>query len=575
MAKNNKLEPQHVASATIFDNERLCFLLLCAVVAVVYFFISTDTPMHDMLVARYRHQRHDSAWFYDCGRAWMNGLTPYVDFADSKGPLLWLLYGIAYLISPHNFFGVYLINTVFFCLTACFAFKTIRLFTESNKPAFWMSVLMLAVYFTPAIMYDDKSEDIALAFVSIILYLGCRMLYGGKTSDANYPSPLRGAPLSKGSGINTADAGEPNALPNKNNGHAWLPSGTERDFFIGGLCFGAIALMKWSICFMTGMIFIYMLIEVLRRKPGFRTAAVHIGWAALGVVLAFAPFCIYLAAKGALVAFFDEFFYQTTLTIINLNDANRGHMTLKRADIWSYIVLLLSGGILAPLWLKRDSDFPIVVIACMLICTGTFARTYYYIPLHSMMIFTLLAVYHGIRGTTLFEGEKADEKDDGKHWYTSALHSLSKAGDTLQRHARPLLIGLPAVLAVVFIYNNKKWYNHEYLYDRSSTHERRCAKMCAEIIGQKHNARLLCYNIGNHGYGIFAEALPACKYFGIQGGATPRMKEDQDNCVEQRLADFIVMDAKDTKRRTKVEANGYVLCTNFRKWHHVIYRKAE
>ena len=30
----------------------------------------------------------------------MNGLTPYVDFTDSKGPLLWLIYGIGYLRAP-------------------------------------------------------------------------------------------------------------------------------------------------------------------------------------------------------------------------------------------------------------------------------------------------------------------------------------------------------------------------------------------------------------------------------------------------------------------------------------------
>ena len=43
---------------------------------------------------------NDSAWFFMCGKAVMNGLTPYVDFTDSKGPLLWLIYGIGYLRAP-------------------------------------------------------------------------------------------------------------------------------------------------------------------------------------------------------------------------------------------------------------------------------------------------------------------------------------------------------------------------------------------------------------------------------------------------------------------------------------------
>lgn len=526
MATGKKITPAHVAQPSIFDNERLCFALLCVIVTIAYFFISTDTPMHDMLVARYKHQRHDSAWFYDCGRAWMNGYVPYVDFADSKGPLLWLLYGLAYLVSPHNFFGVYIINTICYCITACFAFKTIRIFTDANKPAFWMAAAMLIIYFTPVIMYDDKSEDIALTFVTIILYLACRMVFDGKNSEPE----------------------------------------TRRAFFYGGLCFGAIALMKWSICFMTGMMFIYMLIEVLRHNPTWKAALTHIGLAALGVVITFAPFCIYLAAKGAFVAFFDEYFYQTTLTIINLNDANHGHATLKRADIWTYIILLLSGSLLFPLWHKKDWDFPIVVTACMLICTGTFARTYYYIPLHSMMIFTLLAVYKGGKNATAAL-DKSEPQSTVFNKMLSAVYN--------PKVARWALIIIPVVAAAAFAIANKKWYNHEYLYDRSSTHERRCAHMCARIIAEKHNAKLLCYNIGNHGYGIYSEALPACKYFGIQGGATPRMKEDQDNCVEQRLADFIVMDSNDTTRQQKAKDNGYEQCTNFKKWRHVIFRKIE
>ena len=53
-------------------------------VFVVMLFISKDSYMHDL------PNHNDSAWFFMCGKAWMNGMVPYVDFADSKGPLLWL-----------------------------------------------------------------------------------------------------------------------------------------------------------------------------------------------------------------------------------------------------------------------------------------------------------------------------------------------------------------------------------------------------------------------------------------------------------------------------------------------------
>lgn len=495
------------------------FTLLCVLFIIAYWFVSVDTPMHDMFCARYRHQRHDSAWFYDCGRAWMNGFIPYVEFADSKGPLLWLLYGIAYLITPQSYFGIFIINSIAYCFTLYFLLRTVRIFTENIKSAFWINIAIIPVMLCPLILYDDKSEEIALPFLAAILFITCRMIY-------------------QESGVRNQDT-------------RFL----YRDFFWAGVCAGAILLIKYSIALMSGMMFIFMLEEALRRHPGAKTAMLVIGYALAGAVTIFVPFMIYFACVGAFVAFFDEYFYQTLITIINLSKADRGHATLTRFDVWSYILLLVSGSLLAPLWLKRNKWFPLLTTLCMLLVLGSFARTYYYIPCHIMMIFTVLSIYHGIR---IMSGT---EKAEFNFMPAKTFGAIACA--------------LPLLLTAVFFGANKKWYNGSYLYDRASTHERRCAKMCAEVIGEKHNARLLCYNIGNHGYGIFAEALPACKYFGIQGGATPAMRHDQDSCVNNRLADFIVVAENDKMRQQRIEAHGYVLRTSFKNWHHRIYQRQD
>lgn len=47
----------------------------------------------------------DMNWYFTCGRALARGMVPYVDFIDSKGPLLWLIYGVGYVITPHSFIG--------------------------------------------------------------------------------------------------------------------------------------------------------------------------------------------------------------------------------------------------------------------------------------------------------------------------------------------------------------------------------------------------------------------------------------------------------------------------------------
>jgi hypothetical protein len=55
---------------------------LAIVVSLVLLLISKDSYTHDLF------NKADSGWFFMCGKAWMSGLRPYVDFADSKGPLL-------------------------------------------------------------------------------------------------------------------------------------------------------------------------------------------------------------------------------------------------------------------------------------------------------------------------------------------------------------------------------------------------------------------------------------------------------------------------------------------------------
>ena len=72
-------------------NKPLIFIVIF--VFIVLFGVSPDSYTHDLL------DRTDSAIFFTSGKAWMNGMIPYTEFADSKGPLLWLIYGIGYLLS--------------------------------------------------------------------------------------------------------------------------------------------------------------------------------------------------------------------------------------------------------------------------------------------------------------------------------------------------------------------------------------------------------------------------------------------------------------------------------------------
>ena len=61
--------------------------------------------------------------FYTVGSGWANGLIPYKDLFEQKGPLLYLIFMIGYLMSPYKFIGVFGIEVIFLHLLYIFHIK--------------------------------------------------------------------------------------------------------------------------------------------------------------------------------------------------------------------------------------------------------------------------------------------------------------------------------------------------------------------------------------------------------------------------------------------------------------------
>ena len=69
-------------------SDKAVFGYLALFAFIILLLVSPDSYTHDV------YFRVDSGCFFTAGKAWMNGMVPYIDFADSKGPLLWLIYGV-------------------------------------------------------------------------------------------------------------------------------------------------------------------------------------------------------------------------------------------------------------------------------------------------------------------------------------------------------------------------------------------------------------------------------------------------------------------------------------------------
>ncbi len=235
--------------------------------------------------------RGDSSWFFTCGKAWMEGLTPYVDFTDSKGPLLWLIYGIAYLFSPTSYTGVLWFSVVALTVTLEFQWRTSRLFAGWRTSVVSVAIVSMLVLLRP-IHSETKAEDFCLPWISMALYYLCSVM-------------------------------------------SCCSRQLERkaSFWVG-VCMACCLLIKWNVFFMMGGIALVVMGVSFARK--------HVDgllYGLLGIAVVCVPFAVFFVFKGNFTAFVQEYFVNTFLITDNGNDMSTWHGALMGQFADMYMAL--------------------------------------------------------------------------------------------------------------------------------------------------------------------------------------------------------------------------------------------
>jgi len=236
-------------------------------VFILEFWVSINSYTHDL------YNRIDSGIFFMCGKAWMNGMIPYVDFADEKGPLLWLIFGIGYLFSHYNYLGIFWIECIFYTITFFYCYKIGYLFLRDRKQALLCSLLMSFSFFCWAYHYETRAEDFCQPFITGSLYYTLRALYGyRKDKDLTLAS------------------------------------------FIIGISFAAALLIKFTIAAMIMILFFVLFYSMIKSKKDLIGKSFLV--ALSGILLILFPFIFYFLYKGHFHDFIYEYFIETSETVV-------------------------------------------------------------------------------------------------------------------------------------------------------------------------------------------------------------------------------------------------------------------
>ena len=136
-----------------------------AAVAFLYLFSYSTSP-------RYESFGVDSAIFQVVGKGWAEGLLPYVNNFENKGPLLFAIDAFGYLIYPRV--GIFLLQIPFMYFSFLFMWRAVELYW-SRRATFFIWLFM--IFWRASIFYEgNRTEEYSMPFLLAGAYFFLRWL---------------------------------------------------------------------------------------------------------------------------------------------------------------------------------------------------------------------------------------------------------------------------------------------------------------------------------------------------------------------------------------------------------------
>lgn len=234
--------------------------VLCAALALLI--ATTSSPLYAT------NFWTDTNLYFTIGRGMTRGLMPYRDLFDHKGPVLFMLYALGAMISDTSFLGVFLLEVVSLAAMLYAAYKTVRLFGESDMTLLAIPLTAMITCSCVAFNQGGSAEEFCLPALSFALYCALARMRGGEGCER--PALL---------------------------------------YLLFGAAMGWVFAIKYTDCgLFFGLAFAVLLYEW--RVRGFMRAFSSGLLMLAGMALVIAPAAVYLAANGALDDCIQVYFIQ-------------------------------------------------------------------------------------------------------------------------------------------------------------------------------------------------------------------------------------------------------------------------
>ena len=423
----------------------------------------------------------DANCFFTVGKSITNNIVMYKDIFEQKGPLLYFIHTLAYLISHTTFIGVY-----FFELITCFLFlfisyKTLRLFIDSNV-IYSIPIIAVIIYSSRALSHGGSAEEFCLPCVALCNYFGIK------------------------------------ALKNNENIN-W------KNWLVVGVTSGAVLWIKFSLLgFYIGFGIVFAILYIKKRqiKCLFQAFLSLV----IGIVAVSLPILLYFIINNAVFDLFEVYFYDnlfiytvnsTGNILYNFFDNLYHGFTSFAANYILGIIMIIAGIIYLLLVRKRHAIliYCVVTILCTFLLIYSGGRDYqYYSFLFSIYVPFGILLFHSL-----------------VRIFTNGIFKIH----TKKRY---IIIPLGVVIyssCLIFMFESSA---NTYMLKYSK--EDLPQFKFNEVISQTENPTLLNYGFLDGGFYTVSNIMPNCKYFCGLNIPYNEIKKTQDDFIENEMIDYVV-----------------------------------
>lgn len=331
-----------------FIKRNIIYLLISFIFITITSKMSPIYPLNDWC---------DTNSFFTMGKALIRGKIIYKDLFEQKGPLLYLIYGVGYLISNKTFIGVYILEILSYSLFLKIIKKILT--TLEIKKFFYYAITLSFIITTSLAFYGGGSaEEFCLPYICWNIYIFTKIVKDKKISNIEH--------------------------------------------FIDGLCFSTVFLIKFNVAtFWIGTWIIYIIIY---KKESIK----KIMYFTLGASILPLLVVLYFLKNSALYEFIDVYFLKnifeynhTKMSIISFfSGFLDGILNLFIYNIHKNFFLIIAL-ILSFLYAKNNKIMKqyilLLIFPFIFLCCQKVFFEYYILPFSILSIFGLIIIFEKIK----------------------------------------------------------------------------------------------------------------------------------------------------------------------------------